>query len=207
MVATWRAQSRDILRSELALTATDIFATDGFDEVTVDDLVQRLGISRATFFRYFAGKVDAVLATMESEHIGNAGHLEEVLDSLDPATEESAWSFVKRVLHAATDQTMDDPLTTRRRVRLVMTTPALRVRFRETHLVRENRLADRLQPLVTDRLAAESIAAAALAGLDVAWRTWASDNSEDRPLADLLNQVINAFEEAGNPINWPTTRP
>ena len=97
MATTWREQSRDILRSELALAATDIFAVEGFDEVTVDDLVQRLGISRATFFRYFGSKDEAVLTTLDLFGDDYAALLEAVGEG-DVVEGETLWQLIARVL-------------------------------------------------------------------------------------------------------------
>jgi TetR/AcrR family transcriptional regulator, regulator of mycofactocin system len=47
-------------RREVASTALELFAGRGFDETTVDDIAEALGVSRRTLFRYFASKNDMV---------------------------------------------------------------------------------------------------------------------------------------------------
>jgi AcrR family transcriptional regulator len=49
------------MRVELALLAQELFAAKGYHNTTLDDLVSAAGISKRTFFRYFASKEDLVL--------------------------------------------------------------------------------------------------------------------------------------------------
>jgi AcrR family transcriptional regulator len=42
----------------LADAASELFLENGYDGTTVDQIAQRAGVSRATFFNYFSGKAD-----------------------------------------------------------------------------------------------------------------------------------------------------
>jgi AcrR family transcriptional regulator len=42
----------------LADAASELFLENGYDGTTVDQIAQRAGVSRATFFNYFGGKAD-----------------------------------------------------------------------------------------------------------------------------------------------------
>lgn len=55
-----RAARREGTRQALFASAMSLFGQQGYDAVTVDDIAARAGVSRRTFFRYFATK-DAVL--------------------------------------------------------------------------------------------------------------------------------------------------
>jgi AcrR family transcriptional regulator len=47
-------------RAELEQVALELFARDGFDATTVDSIAEAAGVSRRTFFRYYASKNDVV---------------------------------------------------------------------------------------------------------------------------------------------------
>lgn len=55
------SRKRDVVRSDLARIAIELFARHGFEAVTVDEIAKTAGISSRTFFRYFASKDDIVL--------------------------------------------------------------------------------------------------------------------------------------------------
>ncbi|MGH8956627.1 MAG: TetR family transcriptional regulator [Microbacterium sp.] len=196
MTSDWRTQTRDLIRSQLALSATDIFAAEGFDGITVDALAHRLGVSRATFFRYFATKEDAVIATLDAPDAGYTEALD-AFSRIDVHPGESVWEATLRTLTSVeTLHTADSPAM-RERVRMVLETPSLRARFQDDRRAREARLADALDRSLRDRLSAEVAAAAALSALDVAWRTWAGDETGGSPFIDVLRATVGALEAAG----------
>jgi AcrR family transcriptional regulator len=55
------ARKRDVVRAELARVAIDLFARNGFEAVTIEEIARAAGISPRTFFRYFPSKDDIVL--------------------------------------------------------------------------------------------------------------------------------------------------
>lgn len=51
-----REQNKQRVRVALVREATRLFAARGFEATTIDDIVEEAGVSRRTFFRYFATK-------------------------------------------------------------------------------------------------------------------------------------------------------
>jgi AcrR family transcriptional regulator len=52
------ARKQEFVRNAIWETAIDLFAERGFDETTIDEIVEAAGVSQRTFFRYFASKAD-----------------------------------------------------------------------------------------------------------------------------------------------------
>ena len=53
-----QARKQELVRNAIWDAAIDLFAEKGFDETTVDDIVEAAGVSRRSFFRYFSSKTD-----------------------------------------------------------------------------------------------------------------------------------------------------
>ena len=53
-------------RREIAESAVTLFAHDGYDNVSVEDIAEEAGISLRTFYRYFAAK-DEVLSPIVTQ--------------------------------------------------------------------------------------------------------------------------------------------
>src|SRR3954453_17784829 len=60
-----RERSRRAVREELTQLAQSLFVAKGYDETTIDDLAAAAGMSKRTFFRYFASKEDLVVGKYE----------------------------------------------------------------------------------------------------------------------------------------------
>ena len=69
-----QSKKQDFVRHEIWVAAIDLFYAEGFDSVTVDQIAERAGVSRRTFFRYFSSKGDLMGQTLKSygEMLGNA---------------------------------------------------------------------------------------------------------------------------------------
>ena len=180
-----RRRARDAVRAEIAKTAFQLFTERGFDQTTVDDIAVAAGLSRRSFFRYFASKEDAVLGMLNAVGDAIAAEL-----AARPAG-EPPWASLRRALDVLVTTYLGDPTVALARFRLIHHTPALRT----TLLDKQDRWQRSLSQVLAARLGVdpahdlrpELLAAAALAALDVASRRWlASDGHAN--LATLLDE-------------------
>jgi AcrR family transcriptional regulator len=58
--ASLQARKQQLVREAIWDAAIDLFAQKGFNETTVDDIVEAAGVSRRSFFRYFGSKDDLI---------------------------------------------------------------------------------------------------------------------------------------------------
>lgn len=61
-----QARKQQLVRNAIYDSAIDLFATSGFDETTVEEVAQAAGVSRRSFFRYFASKDDLLAQSVVS---------------------------------------------------------------------------------------------------------------------------------------------
>ena len=107
-------------RHAVVAAALDLFATQGFEATSVEQIAHAAGISRSTFFRQFGSKDDVVFADHELLLEGLRSYLAQPHD--DPwaaVCEASIWVF---------KQFTADPELARRRYTVVRGVPALRER-------------------------------------------------------------------------------
>src|ERR1700683_3395414 len=87
---TLRNRATRAVRAEIAAVAIRLFLEQGFEKTTVDQIAVEAGLSRTSFFRYFATKEDVLL-----------GHLEDLGQKVRDAlaarpAEEAAWQALRR---------------------------------------------------------------------------------------------------------------
>jgi AcrR family transcriptional regulator len=96
--ASLRARKKQQTHDELVLAAVELFAKKGYEATTVDDIAERANYSRATFFRYFPSKEDAVFLGLEER-------LEKFRRRLaEPLPGEGPWETAE---HALSEQIID----------------------------------------------------------------------------------------------------
>lgn len=114
------ASKRDAVRAGLARVAIDLFARDGFEAVTIEEIARAAGISPRTFFRYFPSKDDIVLELASRLH-------DRLLNAFEERPEhETAVEALHRAYLVTSTVTPEDRDRVLRVGRILSASPALR---------------------------------------------------------------------------------
>jgi AcrR family transcriptional regulator len=185
---TIRQRTRRAVRAEIADAAMSLFLSQGFEATTVEEIAQAAGISRRSYFRYFAGK-DEVLA----EALASVGRtIAQALVQRPPG--ESAWDALRQAFEPLLKQVSAGP-NAAAFARLMLERPSLQ---RGKDAVWQAEIAATLeQRLSADgshdtSLRARALSASAIACLHTAQEQWL-EPSERRSLDTLLSTSMDAI--------------
>jgi AcrR family transcriptional regulator len=188
-----RSKARASARAEIAAVAFRVFAERGFDQVTATEVAKAAGISRASFFRYFESKEDAVFVAQEEMGTSVATALTERPEG------EDAWIALRNALDRILETYQRSPEEALGRLRLIRCTPNLRAhqleRLAQWKGVIGAALATRLGLAATD-IKVEALVGAALGALDAASTRWAESEGAD----DLIGLIDEAFAVIAEPF-------
>jgi AcrR family transcriptional regulator len=113
---------RHRVRRELATAAMHLFASQGYEATTVDEIAAAAGVARRTFFRHFRSKEEAIFP----DHDDTLVRVAEVLDSADPR--EHPLDTVCRGITEVLRMYAESPEVSVERYRLTREIPILRER-------------------------------------------------------------------------------
>ncbi|GAA1959559.1 TetR family transcriptional regulator [Kitasatospora viridis] len=116
------AAQRQQMRQDLAAAAMDLFATQGYEETTVDQIAAAAGVARRTFFRYFRSKEEAIFP----DHDDTLVRVADLLASAEP--EEHPLDVVCRGIKEVLHMYASTPAVSVARYQLIRQVPALRER-------------------------------------------------------------------------------
>lgn len=161
-----RTIKADAVAASISAVALDLFDKRGFDGVTVDEIAAASGISRRSFFRYFATKEDIVVS-------GHAAFGERITERVKARPEgEDVWLSLRRGYDILVDNVDRDPEGAARTMRVINATASLRAHTIEKHIVWAVSLAPEIARRLGDptarRLESDALVHASFACLDVA---------------------------------------
>lgn len=174
-------------REQIVQTATDVFATEGFEGTALKRVAELVGVKEATLFHYFRGKQElltAVLAERDRRSLAAGEPAEMGLRLLVPVAERNRKEPGLTTLYAVASATANDPghdshpYFQERYAMIVEELAADVVRRQEAGEVRGDVPAEKLARLVV----------AAFDGLQL---QWLYDKNVD--MADGLTQLIEVL--------------
>ena len=192
-------RKQHLVRAELASAAWDLFGKKGYESTTVAEIAEAAGVSRRTFFRYYASKEDVVTET--SDELAEA-----MLAAMaERPRDEPPLVSIQRALVPVLEPRL--VLTERARtiIRLLRESRTLRRAMMERHALMEERLAAQL----ADRLGADPskdsapalLAFIARAMLDTAFNVWYDQGRKD--VARLVAELFAILAEHTRTLSRP----
>jgi AcrR family transcriptional regulator len=184
-------RKQELVRGELASAAWDLFGKKGYESTTVAEIAEAAGVSRRTFFRYYASKEEVVTET--SDELAEA-----MLSAMAerPRGEAPLVSIQRSLVPVLGPQLV---LTKRARtiIRLLRESRTLRRAMMERHALMEERLAaqlaDRLGSDVTKDSTPTLLAFIARAMMDTAFNVWYDQGRKD--VASLVDELFEILAE------------
>ncbi len=176
--------------AEIEKAALEVIAERGFEDTTVEEIAAAAGISRRTFFRYFASKNDIPF--------GDYGALLEALEEWLSAapTDRPVLDVIAEAVIRFNRVHSDGPVAHRARMELIMYTPSLRANaalHQDEWVGVLARYASRRLGVPPDSLGPRLVAHLALGASNAAYQQWLDDKR-----ADLGKLVAQAFAAIGD---------
>jgi AcrR family transcriptional regulator len=188
----WRQRKKNATRDRIRASALRLFAEQGYEATTVEQIAVAAGVSHMTFFRYFPAKEDVALSDSYDPLI--AGLLEQT-----PAE----WPLAERIRAALLQglgQLHDaDRDTLLAQNRLIVSTPALRERLWASQMDAQQLILGALgagqagnpQPSFQDRVTVAACLAAAATAI-LAW----VENDGTPALPSLIDQAFDTISRS-----------
>ncbi|MDX3225315.1 TetR/AcrR family transcriptional regulator [Streptomyces sp. ME19-01-6] len=191
--------SKPPARMRLADAAFALFDERGYEQTTVDDIAERAGLGRTTFFRHYRSKEAVIFPDHDRL-------LELIRDRLATSSHSTALVAVSDAVRLVLLHYIDEGELARRRYALTSKVAALRDReiasvARYQRLFREF-IADWMgDPTESASLRAELMAASVVAAHNHVLRRWLRGESSD-PVAEIdeaMREVLALFPAPGTP--------
>ena len=169
--------------------AVELFMAKGFEETTVDEIAEASGVSRRSFFRYFASKDDLL-----AQSVVAYGHI--LADAVRLAPPNlSQFELIEHTLMAGAKYAVTDPVRTRQVVAIAERSPAAR----QAHHSRMTQVEDLLMEAFAARskgsrkeMRARLLAAITHAAMASAIFSWCK--GEEKDLQTAVKHVLRAIE-------------
>jgi AcrR family transcriptional regulator len=196
--------TRAPVSERLVDAAFELFDERGYEQTTVDDIAERAGVSRTTFFRYYRSKEDVIFP--DHDHL-----LELITERLATSTNSTAIVAVTEAVRLTLLRYIEEGERARQRYALTSRVATLRDReiatvARYQRLYREF-IAGWMGHSAGSALRAELMAAAVVAAHNHVLRRWLRRDTPN-PLEELdtaMVQVAALFSSATSPASEATT--
>jgi AcrR family transcriptional regulator len=188
MPSSLQTRKQQFVRDAIWVAAIDLFAEKGFEETTVEDIVEAAGTSRRTFFRHFESKRDL----MAQPVVSYGASVTAAIESSTPGASTSR--LFQHVVMEVAQRTVSDS-----RMRKVMEIAAKYPAAREAQLSRVAEVQDRVATAFRQRckndVTAQVLAGLTLSALSLSYRVWFTEGKKD-----ITTAVRHVFAELSKAV-------
>jgi AcrR family transcriptional regulator len=195
MPNTFHSRKQDMVRDAIFDAAIDLFARDGFDETTLEDVSKAAGVSARTLYRYFATR-DELLAH------GIVGYGKQLVLAVNECSAKmSPLETVRYAALSATEYTIAQPRI-REIIKISSTHPSVRQAQQAGIVGIQTRLSEafaaRLRNASIDDLKPRMLASVTLMVVERALPLWFQGPCKDAPSAvkQVFMQLSHLFSES-----------
>lgn len=187
--STLRAQRRAETQRLIQTQAVRLFVERGYDATTVTDVAEAAGVSPMTVYRHFPTKEDLVLVDQHGQEIAAR-----ILAS--PSSQPLVWRIGNALVASAATLTPGgtEEQFLLARLRLMVTTPALRAKHLDNQFALQQVIVGALVDDTTDpetAFAAQAAVSACLAAVHTALVRWAESDGRTE-LSELMAKALAA---------------
>lgn len=200
-----RGRPRQTTPRELELIALRLFAEQGFDNTTIDQIAAEAGISKRTFFRYYDAKGSVLWGAFDEEVADLRDALAEAPDDLP------MMAAIRRAVVAVNKYRTADVPELRARLNLVASSPALSAAAAPHYDAWERAISEFVarrtgQPV--DALYPLAVGRATLATCRAAYDRWLARADADLPvyLDHALSSLASGFTDVAIATEAPARR-
>jgi len=187
-----RQRKQQRIRQQLTEAAFRLFTTRGFDTTSIDNIVDKVEVSRRTFFRYFGSKEQVVLAWLDQMGKDLRAEL-----AHQPA-DTHPFAALRQVLTALAQQYAANRKRTFAIAKLISETPSIGAHHREKLMTWERgfaeELAARLGAHPKRDMLPRLIASIGVNTLHIAVDTWIVEGGR-RNLGALVDEAFSIVED------------
>ena len=183
-------RKQELVRTEIFNAAWRLFGARGYEETTVAEIAAAAGVSRRTFFRYFASKEDVLVETTDE-------FAEAMLAAMEARPlDEPPLVAIERALVPVLEPRIHNTERLHTIIRLLRESRTLRRAMLERHALMEERLAVQLAVRLNTDVARDSTPAL-LAFIARAMMDTAFNIAYDHGRSDVAALVAELFTKLG----------
>jgi AcrR family transcriptional regulator len=189
---SWRKRKQQMARDAIYGAAVELFAVKGFEETTVEEIAEASGVSRRSFFRYFASKDDLL-----AQSVISYGRILADVVRLAPAS-LSQFELIEHTLLTGVKYPTINPQRTRQVVEIAERSPAAR----QAHRSRMTEVEDFLTEAFAARskgsrkeMKARLLSAITLAAMSSTINSWSK--GEEKDLQTAAKHVLQTIKDLG----------